>query len=72
MWVVYHTHVKRRERPSHLIPLLRPAVHDICRLVYGDFQIMFLDVLQLTRHHKNIIDNESNAFSNLRWATREQ
>ena len=41
------------------------------RPVYGDFQITFLDVLQLTRHHKNIIDNECSAISTLRQATRE-
>ena len=32
----------------------------------GEFQITFLDVLQLTRHHKNIINNESSAFFDLR------
>ena len=41
------------------------------RPVYGDLQITFLDVLQLTRHHKNIIDNECSAISSLRQATRE-
>ena len=41
------------------------------RPVYGDLQITFLDVLQLTRYHKNIIDNECSAVSILRQATRE-
>ena len=41
------------------------------RQVYGDLQITFLDVLQLTRYHKNIIDNECSAVSSLRQATRE-
>ena len=44
---------------------------DITRPVYGDLQITFLDVLQLTRYHKNIIDNECSAISSLRQATRE-
>ena len=43
----------------------------VARPVYGDLQITFLDVLQLTRHHENIIDNECSAISTLRQATRE-
>ena len=43
----------------------------VARPVYGDLQITFLDVLQLTRYHKNIIDNECSAVSSLRQATRE-
>ena len=41
------------------------------REIYGDFQITFQDVLQLTRHHKNITDNDFSAISSLRQATRE-
>ena len=44
-------------------PAVRPAP---CRPFYGDLQITFLDVLQLTRHQKNIINNESSAFFDLR------
>ena len=58
--------------PSHHDDLYRLEVNVKYPMqVYGDLQITFLDVLQLTRYHKNIIDNECNAVSSLRQATRE-
>ena len=66
--------------PSHhtgsafqCLNVLVPAVLIRTRHFYGDLQITFLDVLQLTRHHKNITDNEFSAMilSSVRQATRE-